>query len=172
MYDTLMQMGRWFGYRRNYGDLMRLFIGRAEGKKPQDLYSAFEAICRDRDLWMKPADGSAEYAITTEGDEKTRIKYATASWVYGEELDQNTAMWWSPDGKKIAFYRFDESPTKDFYLQLDQTKLQSRVDIEAYPKAGAPNPVAELFIYDLDTKKTVQVDVRCGKQFDNSVIGH
>ena len=47
--DTLMQMGRWFGFRRNYGDLMRLFIGRAEGSKsnPFDLYAAFEAICRD-----------------------------------------------------------------------------------------------------------------------------
>ncbi len=25
MYDTLMQMGRWFGYRRGYNDLMRLY---------------------------------------------------------------------------------------------------------------------------------------------------
>lgn len=26
MYDTLMQMGRWFGYRPGYLDLCRLFI--------------------------------------------------------------------------------------------------------------------------------------------------
>lgn len=26
MYDTLLQMGRWFGYREGYGDLCRLFI--------------------------------------------------------------------------------------------------------------------------------------------------
>ena len=26
MYDTLMQMGRWFGYRRNYEDLCRIFM--------------------------------------------------------------------------------------------------------------------------------------------------
>ncbi|MGH9850708.1 MAG: prolyl oligopeptidase family serine peptidase, partial [Blastocatellia bacterium] len=44
--------------------------------------------------------------------------------------------------------------------------------IEAYPKAGAPNPIAEVFIYDLDTKKMVQVDVRDGKPFENSVVGH
>lgn len=31
MYDTLMQMGRWFGYRDNYGDLCRLFL-RPEAK--------------------------------------------------------------------------------------------------------------------------------------------
>jgi len=46
------------------------------------------------------------------------------------------------------------------------------MDIEAYPKAGAPNPIADLFIYDIETKKTVQVDVRDGKPFDNSVVGH
>ena len=28
MYDTLMQMGRWFGYRPGYVDLCRLFISR------------------------------------------------------------------------------------------------------------------------------------------------
>ncbi len=131
-----------------------------------------EAICRDRDLWIKDAEGKNEFAVTTEGDEKTRVKYATASWVYGEELDQNTAMWWSPDSKKIAFYRFDESPTPDYYLELDQTKIQSRMDVEAYPKAGAPNPIEEILIYDIASKKTVTVDIRDGKPFDDAVLGH
>lgn len=131
-----------------------------------------KAFYRDRNLWLSDASGGNEIAITTDGNEKTRVKYGSASWVYGEELDQNTAMWWSPNGKKIAFYRFDESAVPDYFLQLDQTRLQSRMDIEAYPKAGAPNPVADLFIYDLDTKKTVRLDVRDGKPFDNSVIGH
>lgn len=26
MYDTLMQMGRWFGYRNNYEELCRIYI--------------------------------------------------------------------------------------------------------------------------------------------------
>src|SRR5262249_19789496 len=92
--------------------------------------------------------------------------------VYGEELRQVTAMWWSPNSKRIAFYRFDESAVPDYYLEVDQTKLQSRMDIEAYPKAGVPNPVADIFIYDVDSKKTVQADVRDGKPFDNGVVGH
>ena len=28
--DTLMQMGRWFGFRQGYADLVRLFIGTEE----------------------------------------------------------------------------------------------------------------------------------------------
>lgn len=131
-----------------------------------------KAFYRDRNLWLSDANGSNETAITTEGNEKTRIKYGSASWVYGEELRQNTAMWWSPSGKKLAFYRFDESPVPDFYLQLDQTKLQSRMDIEAYPKAGVNNPIADVFVYDLDSRKTVKFDVRNGQAFENSVVGH
>src|SRR5215831_6090386 len=131
-----------------------------------------KAFYRNRNLWLSEANGANEVAITTEGDEKKRIKYGVASWVYGEELRQNTAMWWSPNSKKIAFYRFDESQVPDYFLQLDQTKLQSKMDVEAYPKAGVNNPIADIFVYDIDSKKIVKLDVRDGKPFDNSVVGH
>ena len=127
---------------------------------------------QDRNLYLVDQATKAETAITTDGSRERRIKYGTASWVYGEELDQVTAMWWSPDSRKLAFYRFDESAVPDYYLQLDQTRVQSVVDTEAYPKAGAPNPVVDLLIYDVATKKSTKVDVRNGKPFDNGVVGH
>ena len=130
------------------------------------------AFCRDRNLWLSDADGAHEIAVTTDGDAGKRIKYATASWVYGEELGQVTAIWWSPDGKRVAFYRFDESAALDYYLTLDQTEIQSKLDVEAYPKAGAPNPIADLLIYDLAKKKIVEVDARAGKPFSDEVVGH
>lgn len=54
--DTLMQMGRWFGFRRGYHDLVRLFVGTKEpigtrGKGTFDLYEAFGAICRDEEFF-------------------------------------------------------------------------------------------------------------------------
>jgi dipeptidyl-peptidase-4 len=131
-----------------------------------------KAYYRDRNLWVSNADGSDAVAVTADGSEKDRIKYGTASWVYGEELGQSTAMWWSPDGSKLAYYRFDESKVPDYFLQLDQTKIQSTVDTEAYPKAGAPNPIVELFVYDVASKKSTKIDVRDGKPFDNAVVGH
>ncbi len=130
------------------------------------------AFYRDRNLWLSDVGGANEVQVTTDGSAAERIKYGTASWVYGEELNQNTAMWWSPDSTKLAYYRFDEKQVPDYYLQLDQTEVQSRMDVEAYPKAGAPNPVVDLFVYDLATKKTTRIDVRSGKPFENGVVGH
>jgi dipeptidyl-peptidase 4 len=131
-----------------------------------------KAFYRDRNLWLSDANGANETPITTDGNEKDRIKYGTASWVYGEELNQTSAIWWSPDGKKVAYYRFDEKDVLDYNLQLDQTKIQSTNDVEAYPKAGASNPLVDLMVYDVATKKTTRMDVRDGKPFDNHVVGH
>ena len=51
--DTVMQMGRWFGFRPGYKDLVRLYIGRNEpyGKKGKthDIYEEFEDICMDEE---------------------------------------------------------------------------------------------------------------------------
>jgi dipeptidyl-peptidase-4 len=131
-----------------------------------------KAFYRDRNLWLSDAAGANETQLTTDGSDKARIKYGTASWVYGEELEQTSAMWWSPDSRKLAYYRFDEKQVPDYYLQLRQTQLQSEIDTEAYPKAGKPNPVVDLFVYDVATRTTAQMDVRDGKPFDNSVVGH
>ena len=130
------------------------------------------AVYRDRNLYVVDVASNAEVAVTTDGSEKDRTKNGTGSWVYGEELGQRTAMWWSPDSRKLAYYRFDESKVPDYFLQLKQTQLQSVVDTEAYPKAGADNPIVELFVYDVATKKSTRVDVRTGKPFSNDVVGH
>jgi len=131
-----------------------------------------KASYKNRNLFISSADGSNEAALTTDGSEKDRIKYGTASWVYGEELAQTTAMWWSPDSKKLAYYRFDEKKVPDYFLQMDQTKLYSTIDTEAYPKSGEPNPIVDLFVYDVATRATTKIDVRNGKPFDNDVVGH
>lgn len=131
-----------------------------------------KASCQERNLWIGDAEGKNEIAVTSDGSVEKRIKNAVGSWVYGEELDQTTAMWWSPDSTQIAFYRFDETKVPDFYLGLDQTKVQDKLDTEAYPKAGAPNPEVEILVYDLATKRTSRIDIRDGKPLSDDVVGH
>lgn len=121
-----------------------------------------KAICRDRNVVISDADGKNEVQITTDGSFAKRQKNGTGSWVYGEELGQREAMWWSPDGKRLAYYHFDESKVPDYYLQMDQVQVQDKLDTEAYPKAGAPNPVVDVYVYDLRTKKTIHADAHFG----------
>lgn len=65
--DTLMQMGRWFGFRRGYRDLVRLYVGtqvpagkasagkggKAKPAKTADLYEMFESICMDEERFRR-----------------------------------------------------------------------------------------------------------------------
>lgn len=64
--DTLMQMGRWFGFRDGYRDLVRLFIARAvpgPSGKTFDLYEAFEAAVKDEEAFREEL---RRYAVMNE----------------------------------------------------------------------------------------------------------
>jgi dipeptidyl-peptidase-4 len=136
---------------------------------PDGRWRAFHQDCN---LWLLETNHSNAVAITTDGSPSTRVKYATANWVYGEELYQTTAMWWSTNSRKLAFYRFDESQVRDYYLTLDETRIQNRLDVEPYMKTGTTNPTVDIFILDLETRKIVKVDVRDGRPFDDATVGH
>jgi len=132
----------------------------------------WKASYRDRNVWLTDTNTTQVIAVTSDGSEKTRVKNGTANWVYGEELFQKTAMWWSANSRKLAFYRFDESRVRDYYVTLDETRFQDRLDVEPYMKVGTTNPTVDLLVYDLESRKTPRLDVRDGKPFDNSVTGH
>ncbi|MBM3906449.1 MAG: DPP IV N-terminal domain-containing protein [Gemmatimonadetes bacterium] len=150
-------------------------MGPARGRQSTEAWttdSSRKAFYKDRNLFLVNRDGSGEKQITSDGSEKERIKYGTASWVYGEELDQTTAMWWSPDGTKLAYYRFDEKPVKDYYLQTDQTTVQGSLMTEAYPKAGTPNPIVDVYVYNERTEQTRRLEIRDGAPFTDAAVGH
>lgn len=130
-----------------------------------------KAFHKDRNMYISNIDGSNVQAITTDGNMENKLKYGIATWVYGEELGQNTAMWWSPDSKKVAFYRFNEQGAKQYYVLLDQLKLYDSLEVMSYPKVGEPNLPVDLMVYDLETKKTTLLDTRDGKPFDDGALG-
>ncbi len=158
--------------RPNFG---RFMGGPARGRQFESATSpdsTLMATYRDRNLWLSDIDGSNERALTTDGSEEARTRNGSGSWVYGEELGQRTAMWWSPDSDRLAYFRFDESEVQDYFLQMDQTKIQSTLDIEAYPKAGSPNPKVDIFVWDRASGNTVRVDIRDGAPLTDDVVGH
>jgi len=74
-YDVLMQMGRWFGYRKNYDDLFRIWTHKASARWYAEIAEATEklkddmAIMRERgqrprDFGIRVRNNSAELNIT------------------------------------------------------------------------------------------------------------
>ena len=129
------------------------------------------AFSRDYNLWIAPA-GGPEKQLTTDGGEKARIRHGVGSYVYLEEFSVAQPVWWSPDGKKLAWMRYDETKVQDYFLQLEQTKTLSTLLTEAYPHPGTDNPVADLLVYDVATGVTTAMDVREGKGFRDDAVGH
>ncbi len=64
-------------------------------------------------------------------------------WLYGEELDMETAFWWSPDSSRIAFLKFDESAVPSYPVP-DLTQSHPDANMRKYPMPGDPNPVVSL----------------------------
>lgn len=156
-------------YRRMYANRPERGRQYTEETSPD---GKLKAVFRGGNVYITDAEGGNEVAVTTEGSIEKRFTFGTATWVYGEELYQLHAMWWSPDSKKLAYYHFDMREVRNYYLQYEQTEIYDSMNIEAYTKVGAVNPVVDLFIYDLETQKTVKVDVRDGQPFTDEVVGH
>ncbi len=141
----------------------------ADVRSPDGMH---RAISRNLNVYLISTIDGTEKQLTTDGDVKARIRNGTGSYVYLEEFSVRSPVWWSPDGTKLAWMRYDESQVEDYFLQLDQTKTLSTVLTEAYPHPGKPNPIADLMVYDMATGKTTRMDVREGKPFGDEVVGH
>jgi dipeptidyl-peptidase-4 len=149
-------------------------LARGRGKEADVLSpdGQMRAFSRDYNVWIVPAAGGAEKQISADGSAAGRIRNGVGSYVYLEEFSVSSPVWWSPDGRKLAWMRYDETQVEDYFLPLDQTRTLSRVLTQAYPHPGAHNPVADLMVHDLDTGATARMDVREGRPFTDDVVGH
>ncbi len=108
----------------------------------------------DNNLYVRSVTSDMERQLTFDGSEL--ILNAYASWVYYEEIfgrpSKYKAFWWSPDSKKIAFYRFDNSEVSMFpiYSPFGQRGSLSRT---RYPKAGEKNPDVKVGIISLSDEE-------------------
>ncbi len=98
-----------------------------------------------------------EKQITPDGKVNEIINGAT-DWVYEEEFEFSKAYSWSPDGKKIAFYRFDERKVKEYQLTYYGDLYPEQYKYK-YPKAGEDNSVIAINLYELASGKTTPVDI-------------
>jgi dipeptidyl-peptidase 4 len=100
-----------------------------------------------------------ETQVTNDG-KFNEIINGTTDWVYEEEFSFVVGFYWSPDGKKLAYYRFDESAVKQYNLQKwNKGQLYPEDYKFKYPKAGEANSAVEIWVYNLDTKQKVKANL-------------
>lgn len=75
-------------------------------------------------------------------------------WVYEEELNCYDGWRWSPDGKKIAFWRSDTEGTGTFLMIDNIDSLYSFTIPLPYPKAGTTNSAVKVGVVDVETAQT------------------
>ena len=127
------------------------------------------AFTRDNDLYVVDIASGKETRLTDDGTDLIMNGYA--SWVYYEEIlgrpSRYKAFWWSPDSRKIGFYRFDNTevplfPIYSAFADPSAAAAQSQsprvtdlgiggsLSETRYPKCGQTNPQVRIGIVDLD----------------------
>ena len=127
------------------------------------------AFTRDNDLYVLDIASGKETRLTSDGSDVILNGYA--SWVYYEEIfgrpSRYKAFWWSPDSRKIGFYRFDNSqvpmfPIYSAFADPDAAASQSQsprvtdlgiggaLSETRYPKCGQTNPQVRIGIVNVD----------------------
>ena len=126
------------------------------------------AFTRDNDLYVVDIATGAEKRLTYDGSDVILNGYA--SWVYYEEIfgrsSNYRAFWWSPDSKRIGFYKFDNSkgPMCPIYSafanpsgaasqsqspRVTDLSLGGSLSETRYPKAGQTNPEVKIGIVEV-----------------------
>lgn len=123
------------------------------------------AFVRENNIYLKNLTSGDERQITHDGKDRYIIN-GTTDWVYEEEFAITKGFHWSPDGKKIAFMRFDESEVKEWWLTI-YGELYPEHHRYKYPKAGEDNSVVTIHVYDLETGVTTTMDV--GEETDQYI---
>ena len=111
---------------------------------------------RENNLFVAEYASGREWQITTDGSDD--VINGTADWVYEEELGLRDGFRISPDGQLIAFWRLDQSVIRPFYL-IDETLLYPELQTVRYPKAGVENSEVRIGIANIETGRTVWVDL-------------
>jgi len=133
-------------------------------EKGKQMYATFNAQSNkvafvfDNNLYIKDLQTQELTQVTNDG-KYNHIINGGADWVYEEEFSFAKAFFWAPNGKSIAFYRFDESEVKEFTMTNYRNEEYPEYVTFKYPKVGEDNAKVSIHIYNLDNKKTVKAQL-------------
>jgi dipeptidyl-peptidase 4 len=119
------------------------------------------AYVRQNNLFMQDLATEKITQITRDGKPNAIIN-GIPDWLYEEEFseaesDGFDALKWSPDAKRIAFLRFDETDVPEFTLTWYKNALYPEQTSFKYPKVGSMNAQVTAHIYDLASARTKEI---------------
>jgi dipeptidyl-peptidase 4 len=115
------------------------------------------AYMAENNLYAFGFNTNKESTLSSDGSWGNVINGGT-DWVYEEEFAFDKAFVWSPDSRRIAFYRFDESKVREFNMAI-YGELYPKEYKYKYPKAGEANAQVDIYIYELSSGNKVKADV-------------
>ena len=116
------------------------------------------AFVRGNNLFYTILADMREIQVTIDGRFNSIINGST-DWVYEEEFAFVKAFLWSPDSKKLVYYRFDETDVKEYNMQVWGNSLYPQDYRFKYPKAGEANSKVEIWFYDLASRVKTKADL-------------
>lgn len=117
----------------------------------------YVSFVRDNNIFIKDLQKGSEKQLTFDG-EKNKIINGAPDWVYEEEFSYNKAYDWSPDSKRIAFLKTDESHVKTYSITIWGNLYPEMYEYK-YPKAGEENSKVSLHIIDIENGNTLLADL-------------
>jgi dipeptidyl-peptidase-4 len=100
------------------------------------------AYVRANNIYVETLADGAIVEITEDGSDT--VINGTSDWVYEEEFNLRDGFRWSPDGRFIAFWRFDTSGVPVFSMINNTDALYPRLISFRHPKAGEPNAAVRI----------------------------
>ena len=100
------------------------------------------AYLRFNNIYVENVESGIATRLTSDGSEK--IINGTADWVYEEEFSVRDGFRWSPDGKRIAYWQFDTTKVKNFFLNYDTGAPYRIVTAIPYPEFGVYPTVRQI----------------------------
>lgn len=150
-------VAQYFVYDLRTKSLLPLSTGGAQSYATFSPDGSKVGFVRKNNLYYVTLSDMAEHQVTDDGA-FNRIINGTTDWVYEEEFSFVVGFEWSPDGNKLAYYRFDESEVKEYNLQLWGDFLYPVDYRYKYPKAGEKNSTVAIWVYDLGSQKKVKMN--------------
>lgn len=111
---------------------------------------------RDHNIFVTDIRSGRERQLTFDGDEN--VINGTTDWVYEEELGLRDAFRFSPDSRRIAFWRLDQTVINPFYL-IDNLELYPQLLPVRYPKAGQQNSDVRIGVVEISSGETTWIDL-------------